>query len=313
MDIFGEDFNTYQEAIQALALKVQDEATLTFENGATDGGFLASDSTTITINGGKIDEYASTTTAKTTVNGGEIGLIGAFGASNLTINNGTINGLQTEGYNAENLVTVVINNATFTRQIIAMFANITIIDGTFTGSMGSEALYIVDGSSAVIKGGTFTGGENSGVIAEVWDGTNVKSVKISGGTFKGPISGLALSNVDDVELTGGKFIATDAEHAQGGIVYIDTNDTTILARILGEGYVYNPTLISQTKLIENEYDPEYNYNIVYSQTEIEVIPVVTEATPSTLDNIGTYVTLAIIAATSLVGTIVVTKKTLKAN
>ena len=215
--------------------------------------------------------------------------IGISGSNSLTINGtGTISGNILVCEEAS----LTINDGNFVSDMGGAInahdgSHLTINNGKFTA--GASAVYVMHDATATITGGEFTSLGDNGVEA----GSGV--LNISGGTFKGFVTGLMVGDAT-LNLSGGKFIATDD---LGGITISDANTTVdTFNSLLLEGYEYSPS-VSISK----------EGNFVFTQKEIEVKKIAAEETeepktnnPNTSDNIMIYISLLGLSLIGLVGT-----------
>lgn len=211
--------------------------------------------------------------------------------ANLTVNGGTFNGnFSVEGdfdgeIDIDYYPVLTINNASIKGNITVVLGKLVFNDGTVDATeANADAVYVWNGSSAIINGGTFKSQFN-GLMAEIGpEGSNLKSVVINGGTFIGEEeSGAGLFTIDKLEINGGTFTGgiygvyfADNENMllKGGIfkatsesgagLYTMGESEEALTSVLAEGYVYDPEL-------EATVSEKYDSTFVASQKEISVI------------------------------------------
>lgn len=214
-------------------------------------------------------------------------------APTLIINEGTFNGkIYVEGDFYDEIIedyypVLNIKNASINGNIAVIQGKLVMDNGTVDATeVDTDAVYVWDGSSAIINGGTFKSPYN-GLMVEPGYGEgafNIKSVIVNGGTFIGEYeSGIGAFATDKLEINGGTFTGgafglffldiTDFK-LKGGLfkgteengvgIYTAGETAEALTDILAEGYVYDPELETTVKDIEED-------KYIATQKEISVI------------------------------------------
>ena len=106
-------------------------------------------------------------------------------------------------------------------------SNVTINSGTFTADIASAMYFFSDenNNTLTINNGTFTSAKDNGI--EIGGGI----INISGGTFKGAMSGITTSACKKITISGGTFIYTDTKEGRGAISMYDIELNDAIATI----------------------------------------------------------------------------------
>ena len=183
----------------------------TFDNNNANFGGAIWNEGTLTVTGGSFESNkANVAGAIYNAAGADLTVDGVTFANNSSVNNvaGAIN-------NRDGQVT--IKNSTFT--------------GNNSGTTAGGAIYNASGNLSILGAITITGstfeGNKAGNGGAVWNGSNGK-VEIADSTFKGNTAlagigqGGAITNADEMTITGGSFANNTANYS-GGAIYNDAN------------------------------------------------------------------------------------------
>ena len=203
---------------------------------------------------------------------------------------------------------VTIKNGTFNKHIAAWWTELIIEDATvYSGEYG----YALESNGTVtfeIRGGTYIVSEEGYNAVGVDNSCAIRAehgdsiIIVKGGSFSGGKSGIYIvaGEVENISLQGGTFEGTEAAIKILGYGLSNYTNDKSLEAILGEGYMYSPSMT-----IINEAYNGYNYYSYTSEKTLEIVkipeePAQEETTseetpktrnPKTSDNVINYALL----------------------
>ena len=314
-------------------LEGRNSSEVVIENGTFTGSMAFRDDSSLTINSGTF-----------AVTGWNAALY-LENSGNTIINAGTFsaNSASTIYHNAGNLT---INGGTFTSIHdwgigTSSQGKLTINAGKFTGGMAGLSVTNLE-TEILLKGGTYIA---TGHVSEFDGQTHIQGgISVEGGTenlIKSFVAeGYTYSPKAIVTVIGNEVANTQSEigvvriytilegdnqtAGDDNLVIVASGDKDDLVTVLMDGeeiptdyYSVEPDhtkLTVKTKYLATLDAGEHTLRFVYVDGYADATLTIPENyNPSTLDNIGTYMTIALISSLGIIGTILLNKKTLKAN
>lgn len=281
LNLNGKSITTAEDTYSPMVVAEGSSAQLTITgNGSINGNksLGAYNGATITVENGAFNEVEIEDATLIIKNGtfatDDFSLISARGESNITIKNGNFKG--TIFVNDKSNIT--IDDGSFIASSAGTInfgssGTATINNGTFTGTDGISAMYIINSKGKVtINGGVFTSDEDCGIEQGAASET---TLIITGGTFTGKETGLGTDG-GIIKLSGGTFKATSDD--KGGL-RMSNGTVEAMNAWLEEGYEYSPVLtitngeyanysqkeikvVSQNSANDNDSDEYVDYNII---------------------------------------------------